>query len=136
MSRPLSPRSVASRPVAPLFKPGGVPAISQIRLGLDEFEAIRLADVERLQHEEAARRMRISRQTFGRVLASAHRKVAEALVFGRALRIDTETFAPRAGRSSLCTHRCGASAADCARCTQHFVQIGIARGRRQRGSPC
>lgn len=129
MSRPLSPRSVSSRPVAPLFKPGGVPAVSQIRLGLDEFEALRLADVERLQQADAAPRMGISRQTFGRVLASARRKVAEALVFGHALRIDAPPGPRPAARNPRCGHRCAAKATDCATCSQHLVQL---RGGRPR----
>ncbi len=55
---------------------------------LDEFEAIRLADQEGLYQEEAARRMGVSRTTFGRILDSAHRKVAEVLAGGRCLRLE------------------------------------------------
>lgn len=58
---------------------------------LDELEALRLADVEGLYHEDAALRMKISRATFGRVLSEARHKVAEAILQGRALRIETET---------------------------------------------
>ena len=54
---------------------------------LDEFEAIRLADLEGLYQEAAAERMGISRATFGRILDSAHRKVAEVLAGGRCLRL-------------------------------------------------
>lgn len=56
---------------------------------MDELEAIRLADYEGLYHEEAAKRMKISRQTFGRILNNAHKKVAECLIKGKALKIDT-----------------------------------------------
>lgn len=56
-------------------------------LGLDELEAIRLADLLGLYHEEAAEHMGVSRATFGRILESARKKVAEALVFGKGLRI-------------------------------------------------
>jgi predicted DNA-binding protein (UPF0251 family) len=55
---------------------------------LDEFEAVRLADYEGLYQEDGARRMKISRATFGRILAGAHRKIAECLVKGKALRIE------------------------------------------------
>lgn len=55
---------------------------------LDEYEALRLADLEGLYQEQAAERMGVSRPTFGRILSSAHRKVAEALVGGKTLRID------------------------------------------------
>jgi predicted DNA-binding protein (UPF0251 family) len=63
-----------------------------IVLTLDEFEAIRLADLEGLYQEQAAERMRVSRPTFGRILAVAHRKVAEALSNGKALKIEGGTI--------------------------------------------
>jgi predicted DNA-binding protein (UPF0251 family) len=59
-----------------------------VSLRLDEIEAIRLADYEGLYQEEAAARMKISRQTLGRILNLAHRKVAEALIQGKALKIE------------------------------------------------
>ena len=56
---------------------------------MDEVEALRLADYEGLYHENAAQRMKISRATFGRILGQARHKVAEALLKGKALRIET-----------------------------------------------
>jgi len=61
----------------------------EVSISLDEIEAIRLADYEELYHEEAASKMKISRQTFGRILNEARRKVAECLLKGKALKIDT-----------------------------------------------
>ena len=58
----------------------------------DEFEAIRLKDFEGLEQEEAAGRMRVSQPTFHRILASARRKIAEAIVKGKAVRIEGGTF--------------------------------------------
>jgi predicted DNA-binding protein (UPF0251 family) len=117
--------------VAPLFKPGGVPGLAQVRMTLDEFEAIRLADVERLLQDDAAARMEISRPTFGRVLASARRKVAQALVFGRALRIeggDVAAAPPGRGRCPWCTHRCRADVPGaCERCGHGLVRLGRRR---------
>ena len=55
---------------------------------MDEIEALRLADYEGLYHENAASRMEISRQTFGRILGGARRKVAECLVKGKALKME------------------------------------------------
>jgi len=88
--RPPCCRRVSAAPGATLFKPAGVPAreLDEIVLALDEFEAIRLADLEGLYHEQAAVRMNVSRQTLGRILESARRKVAGALVTGKALRIE------------------------------------------------
>lgn len=57
---------------------------------MDELEAISLADYEELYHEEAAMKMKISRQTFGRILNVAHKKVAECLLKGKALKIETQ----------------------------------------------
>jgi predicted DNA-binding protein (UPF0251 family) len=66
-------------------------ALEEVSLRLDELEAIRLADYQGLYHEEAAAKMEISRATFGRVLDGARRKVAEAILQGKALRIETPT---------------------------------------------
>jgi predicted DNA-binding protein (UPF0251 family) len=91
MSRPRKCRVVQCRPDATYFKPRGIPLIDlmEVSISLDEIEAIRLADYERLYHEEAASKMKISRQTFGRILNEARRKVAECLLKGKALKIDT-----------------------------------------------
>jgi len=62
--------------------------LEEVSVSMDELEAIRLADYEELYHEEAASKMKISRQTFGRILNEARRKVAECLLKGKALKID------------------------------------------------
>ena len=62
--------------------------LQQVALTVDELEAIRLADLEGLYQEQAAQQMHVSRQTFGRILEAAHKKVAEALVNGKALSIE------------------------------------------------
>ena len=73
-----------------MFKPAGVPArdIPRALLRLDEYEALRLADYEGLKQEEVAQRLGVSRPTVSRILASARRRVAEALVEGRSLLIE------------------------------------------------
>ena len=58
-------------------------------MSLDELEAIRLADYEGCYHEDAATRMKVSRATFGRILNQARKKVAETIVDGKALRMET-----------------------------------------------
>ncbi|HCM28304.1 MAG TPA: DNA-binding protein [Treponema sp.] len=90
MPRPVLSRRVACAPNAVLFKPAGIPAreLDEVVLPLDEFEALRLADYEGLYQEAAALRMGISRQTFGRIVEGARRKVADALVNGKALRVE------------------------------------------------
>ena len=90
MPRPCCRRQVAMPPDATGFRPVGVRGNrrDEIVLALDEFEAIRLADLEGLYQEQAAERMGVSRQTFGRIVAAGRRKVAEALVAGNGLRIE------------------------------------------------
>ncbi|HOE17281.1 MAG TPA: DUF134 domain-containing protein [Syntrophorhabdaceae bacterium] len=90
MSRPKKCRCVNCCPDSSYFKPRGVPFVhlEEVSLNLDELEAIRLADLEGLYHEEAAGEMNVSRATFGRILDAARRKVAEAIVNGKALKIE------------------------------------------------
>jgi predicted DNA-binding protein (UPF0251 family) len=90
MPRPVCRRRVGFIPGVRYFKPSGIPMrmLDEIILNIDELEAIRLADYEGLYQEQAAEKMHISRPTFGRIIDSAHRKVAEALINGKALRIE------------------------------------------------
>jgi predicted DNA-binding protein (UPF0251 family) len=93
MPRPCCPRHVGCRPPARLFKPAGVPAcaLEQVCLTLDEVEALRLADLNGLYHEQAAAQMKISRPTFSRIVAQARHKVADALIHGKALCLEGGT---------------------------------------------
>jgi len=63
-------------------------SLQEVVLALDELEAVRLADLEGLYQERAAEQMNVSRQTFGRIIESARKKVAEALVEGKAIRVE------------------------------------------------
>ncbi len=96
MPRPVMDRRVSGRPASTLFKPAGIPAmeIPELVLTLDEFEALRLADYDGLYQEAAAMRMGVSRQTFGRIVENARRKVADALVNGKALRVEGGNAVP------------------------------------------
>lgn len=89
MARPIKCRRITCSPAARYFKPIGIPLreLDEIVLGLDELEAMRLADLEGLYQVDAAEKMDISRQTIGNILNSAHRKLADALLNGKALRI-------------------------------------------------
>jgi len=90
MSRPISERRLGSAIPPRVLKPAGIPAreLEEVILGFDEAEALRLADLEGLYQEAAARSMGVSRQTFGRIVESARRKAADAILNGKALRID------------------------------------------------
>ena len=73
-----------------MFKPIGIPVreLEEVVMTLDEFEAMRLADLGGLYQEQAAEQMNVSRTTFSRIIDSAHRKTADVLVHGKALRIE------------------------------------------------
>ena len=90
MPRPHASRHIARRPAVSIFKPLAIPigALEEVVMTLDEYEALRLADLEGFYQDEAAAQMNVSRPTFSRIIDSAHRKVAEALVHAKALRIE------------------------------------------------
>lgn len=84
-----------------------------VMLGLDEYEVIRLIDLEGMQQEQAAAQMGVARTTVQSIYNAARHKLAEALVNGRTLRIeggDVEVCEKRAQcmRGGCCGHhRCG-----------------------------
>jgi predicted DNA-binding protein (UPF0251 family)/predicted Fe-Mo cluster-binding NifX family protein len=90
MARPINERLLGRMIPPRVMKPAGIPAreLEEVRLGLDEAEALRLADLEGLYQEAAARSMGVSRQTFGRIVEAARRKVADAVLNGKALRLE------------------------------------------------
>lgn len=90
MARPQCCRRVAGTPGCRIFKPdtAQLSGTEMLFLTLDELEALRLADLEGYYQEEAAERMNVSRQTFGRIIESARRKTARALVESRILKIE------------------------------------------------
>ena len=66
--------------------------LDEIILEVDELEAVRLADLDGKYQESAARQMGVSRATFSNIVNRAHTKIAEALIKGRALRINCPKF--------------------------------------------
>jgi predicted DNA-binding protein (UPF0251 family) len=90
-----------------VFRPDGIStrSLEEVVLTLDEFEALRLADLNGLYHEQAAVSMNVSRQTFGRIIDGARRKTAEALILGRTLRIKGGQVEKNAARHFKC-HEC------------------------------
>lgn len=94
VARPKKIRWVEAVPPVRVFKPVGVPRcdLEEIVLTVEEFEAIRLKDLENLEQEECAQRMSISRPTFQRILNSAHEKIASMLTHGCALRVEGGTY--------------------------------------------
>ena len=89
MPRPRKLRWISNNPRVTFFIPQNVPpaAFSQVFLTIDELEALRFADKDGLSQQEAAVKMNISRATFGRIVTQARRKVADALIYGKGIRI-------------------------------------------------
>ncbi len=102
MPRPIKPRWVNFDPHGYSFVPQHMipPSVDRVLLTIDELEALRLADLGGLSQEVAADSMSISRATFGRIVAQARRKVADALVHGKGICIagGTVRFRPPYGR--------------------------------------
>jgi uncharacterized protein len=94
MARPTKNRRVSFLPGATLFKPSGIPTrcIKEVRLSVEEVEALRLKDIEGLEQEQGAQEMNVSRPTFQRLLVSAHHKTADALLNGKSVRIEGGHF--------------------------------------------
>ncbi|HEY97010.1 MAG TPA: DUF134 domain-containing protein [Dehalococcoidia bacterium] len=90
MSRQPLWRRVDFLPNITSFKPAGVPLaqLQEIRISIEEVEAVRLKDLEGLEQEECAGKMNVSRSTFARILLSARQKMADALINGKAIRIE------------------------------------------------
>jgi predicted DNA-binding protein (UPF0251 family) len=94
MARPRRCRCVGFLPRVAYFTPQGVPLryLEEVCLLVEELEAMRLHDVGGLGQEDCGKLMKVSQPTFHRILESARRKVAEALVQGKALRIGGGDF--------------------------------------------
>jgi len=89
MVRPVKQRLIHFELGATYFKPRGIPlsALEEVDLTIDETEALRLCDFLNLDQIKAAKKMKISQSTLGRILFSARKKVATALIEGKAIKI-------------------------------------------------
>jgi len=89
MVRPRICRRIRFNPNVTYFKPQGVPMrfLEVIELTTEEAEALRLRNIKDLEQEEAAKKMNTSQSTFQRILSSAYKKVTEALIEGKAIKI-------------------------------------------------
>ncbi len=94
MVRPRLARRISFQPNVTYFKPAGIRMIDleEVILTFDETEAIRLKEVEKLNQAKAAKKMGISQPTFYRLLESARKKIAEALISGKAIKIEGGNF--------------------------------------------
>jgi uncharacterized protein len=109
--RPRCPRRIECEPEVTYFKPRGVPLheLEVVVLTVEELEVIRLLDLEGMDQEHAAQRMGISRRAFWEDLQSGRRKVADALIRGKAIEIkggSHSTDADRRSGPARCGHVC------------------------------
>jgi predicted DNA-binding protein (UPF0251 family)/DNA-directed RNA polymerase subunit RPC12/RpoP len=104
MVRPKKNRIVTTHPEVSYFKPRGIPLrdLDEVVLTVDEREALRLADLEDYSHAEAGERMAVSRATFGRILQNARKTVADALIHGKAIRVEGGVYTLHKARVFLC----------------------------------
>lgn len=111
MVRPKKDRIVSHSPDVVYFKPRGIPLmkLEEVTLTVDEFEAIRLADMEGLSQEEAGERMGISRATFGRIIQQARKSVSDALINGKAIRIEGGNYKMDMHKRDFLCMSCGSS---------------------------
>lgn len=94
MARPRLRRRVRFNPDVTYFKPRGVPLreLDEVILHVDEFEAVRLKDLEGLEQQECAKKMNISQPTFHRLVLCARKKISHAIVNGKAIKIEGGNF--------------------------------------------
>ncbi|MFA5050348.1 MAG: DUF134 domain-containing protein [Candidatus Micrarchaeia archaeon] len=88
MVRPIKCKMVYAEPGVTYFKPRAVPLIDlkEVILTIEEFEAIRLKDLEGLEQKKVAEKMKVSQPTLHRLLNSARKKIADAFVNGKAIK--------------------------------------------------
>ena len=101
MSRPCKRRRVGCRPGSSYFKPAGIRKIDldESVLSVDEFEAVRLKDYLGLEQIECAEKMEVSQPTFHRLVFSARKKISDAIVNGKAIKIEGGNYIFRGCRA-------------------------------------
>ncbi|MBU0570067.1 DUF134 domain-containing protein [Patescibacteria group bacterium] len=89
MSRPKIFRRCRFKPCVCYFKPRGIPmrTLDEVVIETDELEALKLHDVDGLDQVSSAKKMKISQPTFARTLDSAYKKIADALINGKAIKL-------------------------------------------------
>ncbi|MFH1188325.1 MAG: DUF134 domain-containing protein [bacterium] len=89
MPRPKRCRKIGFNPDIVFFKPQGVPmrSLEVVELSLEELEALRLKNIEKLEQTQCAEKMGTSQSTFQRILSSAYRKISDALITGKAIKV-------------------------------------------------
>ncbi|MEE0868142.1 MAG: DUF134 domain-containing protein [Clostridia bacterium] len=106
MARPKRCRRVCREPIISNFVPKDIESPQDVVLSVDEYEVIRLVDLEKLSHEECAKNMDISRTTVTEIYESAREKIAECLVHGKELVISGGNYCLCQGDLPHCMKKC------------------------------
>ena len=123
MPRPPRCRRICDVPQVDTFCPQGHEEAAPILLTLDEYEVIRLVDLEQRTHQQCAAQMDISRSTVQEIYESARRKIAACLVYGRKLVIT-------GGSYRICGGQEQARCTQCCRTKSEDTQSAAGRSRR------
>ncbi len=89
MTRPRLHRRIRLNPHVKFFKPQGIPlrSLEVVELTMEEAEALRLKNISDLDQNDCAKKMNTSQSTFQRILSSAYKKISDALINGKAIKI-------------------------------------------------
>ena len=130
VGRPQKCRFVKESPSITYFKPRGIPMseLEVVEITVDEFEAIRLADNKELYQSDAAKKMGISRQTFGRIITSARKKISQGLIQGKAIKIDGGNYEIRGKKMKNSENMGSIGECICPKCKKEIDH--------KRGVPC
>ncbi len=109
MARPKKHRRINCNPSCYYFKPKGIPMseLEEVILEGDELEAIRLGDLQNMSQEDAAVKMNISRQTFGRIVNKARAKIADSIINGKAIKLSEEISNELKSKFQFVCSKCG-----------------------------
>ncbi|MCE5236794.1 MAG: DUF134 domain-containing protein [Clostridiaceae bacterium] len=127
MPRPRKWRRVCTMPRYTDFGAGGIERGDPIKMTVDEYEAIRLIDLEGLTQEQCADQMEIARTTAQAIYAGARKKLAACIVNGAPLVIE-------GGEYRVCEHRDGCCGRGCrhGRCPKEADREGTAHQKERR----
>ena len=102
MARPTKCRRICAEPAYDSFRPEGIPISERINMTVDEYEVIRLIDLNKCTHEQCAQQMGISRTTVTEIYESARYKLADSVVHGKVLNISGGNYCFCDGNDVFC----------------------------------
>ena len=105
MARPTRCRRICIEPAYDMFRPEGIPTDEKVNMTVDEYEAIRLIDLNKCTHEQCAQQMGISRTTVTEIYESARYKLADSVVYGKILSISGGNYRFCDGTDKFCCNR-------------------------------